>query len=813
MINTSIAYKIAIARERKFLTKVDITLSDGTKLPTFDNGVIMSNGLQIDDSTSSDGKFEIGSAIVNKLTLRIDNVNDFYSQYDFNGAQITPYVGLQLESSVEWLKKGVFIVDEPTTSGAIITITAYDKMRNFDRIYDSPLTYPASLLEIVIDACTRCDVIAGFAHFDNDTYIVQERPDDPSITYRAIISYAAQIAGCFARCDNDGALQIKWYDFSAFEDSNGLNGDKFDNYSPDKYMSGDTADGGNFTDYSSGGVFDGGNFGALSRWHHIHRLVSQSINTDDIIITGIRVTAETDDPQKAEVYTAGGEGYMLEITGNPMIQKGRAETVAKFLYGKIGGNRFRPLMVSALSDPSIEAGDPAVITDRKGNSFQTVLTRVKLSINGTETYACEAETPGSRNTSRMNAETNALIKARREAEKQISLYDQIVRQLTQTISQGFGMYTTEVVQSDGSAITYMHDKPTIKESSYVCTKTAAGFMGSVDGGTTWAIDANGNALVKILTAVGINFDWARGGTLTCGGKNNQNGVIKILDDLGAQTGIWDSSGLSCKYGSIKVEGKYGVATFNEYGGMELALNDAKDSPFRIISSSYTDTPSGQQYLAPGVSCFFRQNMGGYYKVIGYSLHPYRSTISNLDIAAGLNTDGYALVCNDKAWIYKDIELSGSSRIIWRYNKGDSEWVSIRAQSHEVVVEGNLSCTGTKNRIVKTLSYGTRALNAYETPEAYFADFGNGKIGAGGETDILFEKIFSETISANVPYYVSLTKCGPGDLWVSCKRADGFRVTGTPGLIFDWSVTAHQKGYESERLKEVIGNGNSGSTRE
>ena len=38
----------------------------------------------------------MGSAIINKLTLTIDNLDEAYSEYDFTGAVIRPTVGLQL---------------------------------------------------------------------------------------------------------------------------------------------------------------------------------------------------------------------------------------------------------------------------------------------------------------------------------------------------------------------------------------------------------------------------------------------------------------------------------------------------------------------------------------------------------------------------------------------------------------------------------------------------------------------------------------------------------------------------------------------
>lgn len=48
----------------------------------------------------------------------------------------------------------------------------------------------------------------------------------------------------------------------------------------------------------------------------------------------------------------------------------------------------------------------------------------------------------------------------------------------------------------------------------------------------------------------INFSYGKGGTLTLGGVNNENGSIQILDAIGAEVGKWDKDGLNIKKGSI-----------------------------------------------------------------------------------------------------------------------------------------------------------------------------------------------------------------------------------------------------------------------
>ena len=75
------------------------------------------------------------------------------------------------------------------------------------------------------------------------------------------------------------------------------------------------------------------------------------------------------------------------------------------------------------------------------------------------------------------------------------------------------MFMTDVTQADGTIVTYIHDKPNMEESTYVAYWTSNGIMASKDGGATFAIDANGNALLNTLMLKGLSADWIKVGTL------------------------------------------------------------------------------------------------------------------------------------------------------------------------------------------------------------------------------------------------------------------------------------------------------------
>jgi hypothetical protein len=235
MINTSSEYKsVIIGQGRKFYSGATITLLDSTVL-TLDNSKI--RGLKIEDATGQSDSFSLGSAIINKLTLQINNLDDAYSDYDFTGAVIRPTVGLQLSSTIETLSKGVFTADDPKVRGSVITLTALDNMAKFDKPFkDVSIAFPTTAQLLLMVVCSYCGVSLATTTFMNSDYVIQTRPMDDAINCREIVSWIAQIAGCFARCNNQGALELKWYDTAMFEQTN-LDGGNFNSSDWNNFLS------------------------------------------------------------------------------------------------------------------------------------------------------------------------------------------------------------------------------------------------------------------------------------------------------------------------------------------------------------------------------------------------------------------------------------------------------------------------------------------------------------------------------------------------------------------------------------------------
>ena len=567
MVKTSMDYRRAVVQDRIFHVRAVMRFPDGREM-VLTNTELMTDGLTIKTGVSGTDSFDIGSVSIGECTLRLDNTDGRFNPYDFEGTVINVSVGLQLsDDKIEWIPKGIYTAEPGKFTGAVISVTAYDNMAKFDRPYtESSLKYPATLGQIAADACSVCGVVQASADFPNRNYTVKERPDDEALTFRQLLTWVGQIACRYWQCDASGRLVSGWYDTTVFESHNGMDGGSFDEGTP-VYGTGGNADGGSFLPWTDGDNLDGGTFESLQDYHHLYALNSISVATDDVVITGIKVTEAQDTTvQDAPAsYMTGVEGYVLEVKDNDFIRKGNGETVAEHLGGCLIGMKFRPLSVSCQSDPAIEAGDPAIVTDYKQNTYQCYITNTTYQIGNYQSVSCDAKTPTRNSASRFTEATQAFVKAKKNTKVQINEYNKAVQALTSLITQSFGVYKTEEKLEDGSTVFYMHNKPTLEESDTIWKMTANAFAVSTDGGKTWnaGMDSQGNAVVNVLSAIGIRFDWARGGTLTLGGDKNVNGVLRILDASGKEIGVWDRNGVRAS--NVRLEGAFSNLSADKTG--------------------------------------------------------------------------------------------------------------------------------------------------------------------------------------------------------------------------------------------------------
>lgn len=521
---------------RRYLEWVDITLKDGTALYLREDSV-WNFGLKVEDAVSDSSEFKIGSAIINKATVTLNNIYDDFTDYDFEGAEIAIYVGLAISPTgmvfpeeKKWLDISenpildtngneilllysdavtekirlctMTVVEAPYQNSSIITLTCQDNMMKFDRDYsESKLKYPATRSEIIRDACNVCGVQLQTVTFDNDDYVIETRPDDQQLTFRQVLAWVAQIGGQFCRCDSYGRLCIAWYDLKSYESSH---------IDEDKFVSVESYD-------------------------------SLSINNEDVVITGIKVTEYKENVSTDESpvsYQYGEDGYVIEIKDNKLIAEGKGNDIATIIGKRIVGMRFRPFSASMMNNPLAEAGDICIITDRKGNQYKSLVTSTIFQVGNKQTIECGAKSAARNSAKQYSLASQAIVENRKNLQKERSDREKALEELSKRISQSSGLYTTVEESQGGGKVYYLHNKALLSDSDIVWKMTAEAWGVSTDGGNTWngGMTVDGDTVVRILDAVGVRANWIN------------TGEFKVADEKGNEVFY-----VNCDTGVVRIK--------------------------------------------------------------------------------------------------------------------------------------------------------------------------------------------------------------------------------------------------------------------
>lgn len=560
--------KVKNGMDVQYLKYADITLTDGTVL-NLTSANLWQNGMEFEDSVSNDSSFDIGSAIINVLNLSINNFDGEYSDYDFEGAEVICYVGLQIENedTSELLDSAgeqildstgdtiivhknaviektrictVTVIEQPEDETVTIDLTCEDNMRKFDRNYsDSKLKYPATRGQIVRDACEVCGVTLQTTSFDRDDYIVQNRPNDEALTFRQVLQWVAQIGCQWMRCDEYGRLCIGWYS-SINEEELIINDLGVLKTQDDSNISLELSSANGILSANNGTFLE--NDGILRLFATDEKGNVSEIKTTygftphhtDVVITGVKVTeyseSSSDNPQ---TYMVGTEGYVLGISGNKLIRVGDGQTIASMISEKCVGMRFRPFESECPTDVALEAGDSLIIVDRNGKIYTSLLTTTTLKPGSGQKIACNAKSAAKNSSTQYSQATQAFVAARNMVKQEKTEREKALEEFGKRIDSATGVYTTVEPQENGSKIFYLHDKPTLAESQAIWKMTSEAWGVSTDGGQTWngGMTVDGDTIVRILNAVGVNATWINTGAITV---KDANGNILFQVDMDAK---------------------------------------------------------------------------------------------------------------------------------------------------------------------------------------------------------------------------------------------------------------------------------------
>ena len=539
MKNVSTEFRKKVENGSACYAYANVVLRNGTKLTLDPSKDFRIDGNSI--TTNGGSSFPLGVALSRTIELNLDNYDGRFDAIDFYGAEITLFTGMTLDDgSVEKIKEGIFSVVEPTTPGSTITLVAADYMAKTSDSYVANTTFPATIFNIYRDVCIQCNLVAGSAKFTNGDFVVDAISEN--VTCREMLGYIAMIAGGNATCDSNGAVIIKSYDFSGLKKSDGT------------------------YDYTKAQ-----NFSGFQK--------NPSISTDMIRITGVK--AENDDGDEKQSYIVGSEDYCFLIE-NPLIS-GKEAQALQLIGNVIVGLEFYTFSGDHISNPLAEFMDPCFVQDMKGNLFFSVLSNITYTYLGSTSISCDTDSPETVKSQKATSGSKVYQNLKKQQQVIKKEFEKQMDALEKQVSNAPGTYISSEVQPDGSSIYYLHDKPTLAESKSVFKITADTITASTDGGKTWngGFTVDGVMIAKIMTTIGINFDWGVGGTLIIQDRNGKQTVY-----MDAETGEVRLSVVS-----LSIQGET-VADIAEKKA-ESSLNDFTSNIYNPMISSLQKQIDGQ----------------------------------------------------------------------------------------------------------------------------------------------------------------------------------------------------------------------------
>ena len=517
MINVSTQLKKESLTNRNYYVTANVTLSNGTTLKLGKKDFYLS-GNSLVDSADSVG-FPVGVAIEKTASLSLVNDDGRFDGYNFNAARFVIFLNVQLSDRIEAIKRGTYIVSKKPATASEISLSLLDKMHNADKTYDSNLSFPCTVKELLSECCQQCGITLGDAMFPNADFQIRKAPSNA--TYRTVIGMCAGIAGGNARIDENDLLRIITFD-KTFTNTTIYDGGAVKNWT-----NGDDLDGGTLNPWTMGTVIDGGTL-SNNDYHALFSIQNLQYDVDDVIVTGVKyVEDETE-------YMSGQDGYVITIDNQ--LLSGNVQAGVEAIGNQLIGLRMRPFSCDGIANGYATFGDPVEFIDTKNRVFRSFVTDIEFVFGGSTSWSCSAKSAEEDASEFIGDQQTAVEQSKKDIEKKLSAYDVKLKQMNELAANTLGFFYTEEVQEDGSVITYRHDKPTLADSKVIYKTSADGFFLSVDGGQTWkaGFDSNGDAVLNILYAIGIQSEWinTRGFTAK---DNNGNTTLRIDADTGAVT--------------------------------------------------------------------------------------------------------------------------------------------------------------------------------------------------------------------------------------------------------------------------------------
>ena len=331
---------------------------------------VMQGGMVVDRCSCLGNKLEIGTAIADELTLKLDNRQGQFDNYVFSGVELYVEIGVVNpydfpQPVTIWEPQGYFIIERQPRTASVITLTGLNRMILFDKpvpvmsdwadsdsnnlvdsdgnslVFTNMPHLPCSANELMQYVASACGVELGnpvnpLNH--NGGVIISKLPDYSTVTtYRQYVQWLAEFSGT---CAHFNRTNGKLY---------------FDSYPANDYAA---------SAYISTPA----------------KRYSSDLFENDITFTGVKYI----DPDGYTTYISGEDGYVLDISRNPLVEgisiyKG---SICQGIWNEWVDYSYRPMTAVINSAPWLDPLSVITFTDKDGNDHYCALTSVRVTLNG-----------------------------------------------------------------------------------------------------------------------------------------------------------------------------------------------------------------------------------------------------------------------------------------------------------------------------------------------------------------------------------------------------------------------------------------------
>lgn len=482
-------------------------MDTATPFLTIENDRLVENDMTIDDGISGGDTLAVGSVYTGQITFKAADVST-----TLGGKYIRVYQ--TIDDLEEEMPIGRYIVTsvEKTSDRRIKTITAYDYTCLFDEDGSAVLAEIKNS-ETVQDAL---NVIADHYGLSWETQTIAgatyplvwdyDQAKDDDIISKDIVAMLGEILGGWIKVNRDGKLYLKTIVKPALSAMETIS---YSRKNPD---------------YEE----------------------TEIETIDNVIFTAPDGT----------VYSANSTGTnAVDLTGNYFLIGGTQESIQRFLslaLSNLQTIQYYPAELEIDGRPYMDAGDFIRFYDGDTELYTLIKERTLSGINNLVSSYKNPVSSGKQEAGYISS--SGRQSATLDTVKRVN-YNlmQAQQQLAEALANSSGMYETREEQPDGSEILYLHDKPTLAESTNIIKITSDAIGFSTDGGVTYpfGLMINGDVIANILSANGINANWINTGNIVIGGASaNADGQFQVYDVNNNLICIIDKNGLDVILGTI-----------------------------------------------------------------------------------------------------------------------------------------------------------------------------------------------------------------------------------------------------------------------